>query len=37
MTEKYIAYYEKVLNGEQLNSTLPQLKQSVPKYLEMVE
>ncbi len=37
MTEKYIAYYEKVLNGNQLNSTNPQLIEAVPKYLEMVE
>jgi glycosyltransferase involved in cell wall biosynthesis len=37
MTEKYIRLYEKVLNGEQLNSKAPQLIEASPKYLEMVE
>ncbi|MCU0323415.1 MAG: glycosyltransferase family 4 protein [Chitinophagaceae bacterium] len=37
MTDEYIALYEKVLNGEQLNSKSPQLIEAVPKYLEMVE
>lgn len=37
MTDAYIAMYEKVLNGENLNSKSPQLIQAVPKYLEMVD
>lgn len=37
MADEYLAMYEKVLNGEQLNSKPPQLIEAVPKYLEMVE
>lgn len=37
MADEYLAMYEKVLNGEQLNSKAPQLIEVAPKYLEMVE
>ena len=37
MAEQYLALYEKILNGEQLNNKPPQLIEAVPKYLEMVD
>lgn len=35
MTDKYVSFYEKALNGETLNQAAPAITETLPKYLNM--